>query len=459
MKPNIIIVFADQLRAQSLGYMGDPNVKSPMIDRFAQESVNFTHAISSCPVCSPARASILTGQYPLTHGVFINDVPLKTKAISFAQAFASAGYDTGYIGKWHIDGSGNRSAFIPKERRLGFDYWKVLECTHDYNHSYYYDDSPKEQLWSEYDAIAQTKDTCNYLKSHKNIQSNQPDRPFLLFLSWGPPHDPYHTAPEQFQKLYTPSKIKLPPNVPRRHKKRAKKELAGYYAHISALDYCMNELLTTLHETGLEANTIVVFTSDHGDMLGSLGMQKKQMPWDESIRIPLLIRFPNELNLKSAVHLTLQPTIDIPINLMDLMPTMLGLAQIPIPPSVEGEDFTSIIQRTRSISDNAVLIACFWPFSNWRKEKGGREYRGIRTRRYTYVRSLEGPWLLYDDDLDPYQQHNLCNKTKFQAIQQDLEKQLQNKLNQYHDKFLPGEELLQNWDYRVDKSGAVAYKD
>jgi len=101
-KPNVVFVFGDQWRQQATGYAGDPNVKTPNLDALARESVNFTHALAGCPVCSPYRASMLTGQQPLTHGVFVNDVYLQPRTSSIAQAFSVAGYDTAYIGKWHV---------------------------------------------------------------------------------------------------------------------------------------------------------------------------------------------------------------------------------------------------------------------------------------------------------------------------------------------------------------------
>ena len=162
--PNVVLVFADQWRAQAFGYAGDPNVQTPNLDALARRSVNCTHAVSGCSVCSPARASLLTGQYPLTHGVFVNDVELGQDATSIAQAFSAGGYDTAYIGKWHVNGRG-RSRYIPPERRQGFEYWKVLECTHDYNHSAYYaGDSDEQLVWEGYDAVAQTRDAQAYLR-------------------------------------------------------------------------------------------------------------------------------------------------------------------------------------------------------------------------------------------------------------------------------------------------------
>ncbi len=128
-KPNILYIFADQWRAQSIGYEGDPNAVTPHIDRLAGESINFTNAVSGCPVCSPYRASLMTGRYPLSTGVFLNDVPLAADSVSVGKVLRDAGYDTGYIGKWHMDAHG-RDCFIPPERRQGFSYWRTQECTH-----------------------------------------------------------------------------------------------------------------------------------------------------------------------------------------------------------------------------------------------------------------------------------------------------------------------------------------
>lgn len=150
--PNLLIVLADEWRAQATGYHSDPNVRTPAIDRLAAGSVSFEHAVSGHPVCCPTRASLMTGQFPLTHGVFLNDEELKPKGKTLGQVFAGAGYRTGYIGKWHLYGSpqGNyerRLAYIPPDRRFGFEYWKACECTHDYNHSLYYEgDDPTPNI-------------------------------------------------------------------------------------------------------------------------------------------------------------------------------------------------------------------------------------------------------------------------------------------------------------------------
>lgn len=445
-RPNVIFVFADQWRQQATGYAGDPNVKTPHLDAFAEQSINMTHAVSGCPVCTPYRASLLTGQRPLTHGQFLNDVPVQFRGTSIAQAFAGGGYDTACIGKWHVDGHG-RDAYIPPERRLGFDYWKVLECTHDYNKSAYYAGNSEDKLeWQGYDAMEQTKDAENYIRNHGK------EKPFFMVLAWGPPHTPYGTAPAEFRELYDPETLELRSNVPANFAEQARKWLAGYYGHCSALDSCMGRLLATLKDSGMAENTIVVFTSDHGDMLGSQNQKNKQSPWDESIRVPFLLRYPE---LKGWNPRNVEALIDAP----DIMPTLLGLCGIPIPSSVEGLDFSGYLAGGADPSDGVALITCPFPFGQWPASRGGREYRGIRTARYTYVRDLQGPWLLYDNEKDPYQMRNLVNESEAKSLREDLDRRLQAKLASNRDQFLPGTDYLKQWGYPVEESGAAGGKE
>ncbi|MCC2684790.1 MAG: sulfatase, partial [Paenibacillaceae bacterium] len=324
-KPNVVFVFSDQHRAEAVGYEGNPDVRTPNLDRLAAESLVFKTAVSNSPVCSPYRATLMTGQYPLTHGVFVNDVPIASHAVSLGEAFQQAGYDTAYIGKWHIDGHG-RTTFIPKNRRKGFNYWKVLECCHNYNNSIYYGDEEQLLTWEGYDAAAQTRDAEQYIRDRNK------DKPLFMVLSWGPPHNPYDTAPQPFRDLYDPALLSLRPNVQASYEAKSRQDLAGYYAHISALDSLIGDLADTLEQEGMAENTIFIYTSDHGDMIGSQGMEKKQAPWDESIRVPFLLRYPRRLGASSR-------QIDKPFNSPDIMPTLLGLCDAAIPDTVEGNNY------------------------------------------------------------------------------------------------------------------------
>ncbi|OPZ18744.1 MAG: Arylsulfatase [candidate division BRC1 bacterium ADurb.BinA364] len=443
-RPNIVFVFGDQWRAQALGYAGDPNVKTPCLDRLADESVNVALAISGCPICSPYRASLMSGRRPLSHGVFVNDVPLAPDPNSLAHCFRRAGYATAYIGKWHIDAHG-RSNYIPPNRRQGFEYWKALECTHAYNRSAYYaGDSAEKRFWEGYDAIAQTRDAQRY------IRERGAGGPFLLMLSWGPPHDPYASAPARFRAMYDPLSLRVRPNVPRETIAQARQWLAGYYAHCSALDECAGGLIRTLREQRLEQNTIFVFASDHGDMLGGQGMRTKQMPWDESIRVPFLLRWPERFGSAAREAALL---LDAP----DIAPTLLGLAGLPVPVSMEGLNFAAALDGAEDPAGGQALIASYHPFANWRKAVGGREYRGLRTLRHTYARTREGRWLLYDNLADPYQQANLAMDARSAELAAEMDRRLDGMLRQRGDEFASGRELLSRWGYETDEQDAVPY--
>jgi len=435
-KPNVVFVFGDEWRMQATGYSGDPNCETPVLDALAAQSVNITHAVAGAPVCSPYRASLLTGQYPLTHGVYINDVELDPACHSIARAFKAGGYDTAYIGKWHVHGSpdgqyARRGTFVPRDCQMDFDYWKGFECTHDYNDSYYFfNDDPTPRAWEGYDAFAQSRDAAAYIKEHADQ-----DDPFLLMLSWGPPHFPLDSAPVEYQARFGNREIELRPNVPPEMRARAAAELRGYYAHIAALDDCMGIVLQAIDAADLADDTIVVFTSDHGDMRGSQGLQTKLFPWDESIRVPFLLRWP-------AWHHAGRE-LPLPLDAPDIMPTLLGLCDLAIPATVEGRDFSSLIRGDQEpTGDEAALLVMPAAFHELRLN-GMKAYRGRRTARYTYVRDLDGPWLLYDNEADPYQMCNLIHSKEHAGLQADLERTLQARLDALGDEFLDGRSYLQ----------------
>lgn len=434
-RPNILFVMADEWRAQAFGHMGDMNAHTPALDRFSHEAINFSEAISGTPVCCPARASIVTGQYALTNAVYINDVPLAPTGKTLGQAFADAGYQTGYIGKWHLYGSpeGNyerRLSYIPPEFRFGFEYWKVCECTHQYNRSLYYDGNDiAPKYWQGYDAIAQTDDAIKYIED-----KSRGSDPYFLVLSWGPPHFPY-SAPKEYADLYKHRDIVLRPNVPDAVRDRATEELRGYYAAIQVLDDCFARLMAAIEKNGVD-DTIVVFASDHGEMAFSQGLAYKLYPWEESIRIPFMLRYPREFGRRAAKSRAM-------LNTPDIMPTLLGLAGIDVPKGVQGTDYAAMLRGERHDPPaRSAFISLPAPITTARAY-GINAYRGVRTARYTYVRSLEGPWLLYDNLEDPFQKRNLINLPQVAAVQPVLERELQSWLHRLSDEFLPGDEYLE----------------
>lgn len=441
--PNILYLLADQWRASATGYAGDPNVRTPNLDRLSEESLNFGNAVSVLPVCTPHRAALMTGRYPTSTGMFLNDAHLPDEELCLAEIFGAAGYATAYIGKWHLDGHG-RQSYIPPERRQGWQHWKAAECDHDYNHSHYYSgDSDVKRYWEGYDAFAQTRDAQQYLRDHAGA-----GRPFVLMVAYGTPHFPHATAPAEFKALYPPENIQLPSNVSPALQARARQEAQGYYAHCTALDQCIGDLLHTLAETGLSTNTIVVFSSDHGEMLGSQGVNptQKQVAWSESAQVPFLLRVPGLGGRK----------VTTPITTPDVLPTLLGLSDVPVPGTVEGEDLSPLLRSGRD-EDRAALYMSVSPFTRGVSPDKSREYRAIRTSRYTYARSLDGPWLLFDDTEDPFQTDNLVEEAGHTALVKELDARLQAELQRIGDDFRPGGDYITEWGYELGAHGSVPY--
>lgn len=442
-KPNILYLIADQWRASATGYAGDPNVRTPNLDRLAKESQNFCNAVSVLPVCTPHRAALLTGRYPTSTGMFLNDAHLPDEELCMAEILGTAGYATGYIGKWHLDGHG-REAYIPPDRRQGWQYWKAAECDHNYNRSHYYTgNSDEKRYWEGYDAFAQTKDAQQYLRDRATN-----GRPFILMISYGVPHFPHKTAPEEFKAMYPLEKIQLPPNVPPGMQARARQEAQGYYAHCTALDKCIGELLDTLAATGLATNTIIVFSSDHGEALGSHGVPptQKQVAWSESAQVPFLLRVPG-----------IAPrNVTTPLTTPDILPTLLALSGVTIPETVKGEDLSALLRAGRD-ADRAALYMSVSPFARSVPAEKLSEYRAIRTSRYTYVHGLQGPWLLFDDQQDAYQTNNLIGKAEFASVARELDGRLQAELKRIKDDFRPGKDYIAEWGYEIGAHGSVPY--
>lgn len=447
-KPNIIYVLADQWRAQAIGYANDPNVKTPNLDSLATKSINFSNAVSVSPVCTPYRAALLTGRFPTSTGMFLNDLYLPEKELTMGEIYKQAGYNTAYIGKWHLDGHG-RLSYIPQERRQGFDYWKANECTHNYNHSKYFaGNDTTARYWEGYDAFAQTSDAQQYINNHAND-----DNPFILILAYGVPHFPHGTAPERYKKMYNPDSIILRPNVPEGMVNKAKLEAEGYYAHCTALDSCIGALSSTINKAGINDNTIFIFTSDHGEMLGSQDIppKTKQRPWDESVKVPFLLHYPKMPDNEGKV-------IDVPLNTPDILPTLLGLSGIDKPATIEGDDLSELITGEKTVEDMGEKVALIMSVAPIADDYSRDEYRGIRTSRYTYVHNLEGPWLLYDNQKDPYQMNNLIDDPEYKSLSNQLKKNLEDKLNSIGDDFQPREYYIEKWDYNVNaNNGTIPY--
>lgn len=421
-KPNILYIFADQMRASAMGCMRDEPVQTPNLDRLAAEGILFTHAYANTPVCTPSRASLLTGKHALSARCIVNDLRLPEDERSIADVLGGQGYRCGYIGKWHLDGISRHMFTPPGRRRHGFDhYWAAYNCNHNYlDAKWFEDNSPELKRKDGYDADIQTDQAIGFIE-----QLNED--PWCLFLSWGPPHDPYRTAPQEFLDLYPADEILLRPNA----EGADRAAIAGYYAHVTALDRNVGRLMATLNRLGLENDTIVVFSSDHGDMLWSHGRRNKQQPYEESIHIPLIVRWPG--------HLPAGKVEDVLIGVSDHTPTLLGLAGVTAPAEMNGRDLSGRLLGRKVVAPASVFLnehASFDQAQIW------QPWRGVRTQRYTYARWLQGGTLLFDNEADPYQTRNLALEPGHEMVLTELETELQGWLARLGDKFMSGEAHL-----------------
>lgn len=445
--PNVLFVFADQLRASAVGCYEDEPVHTPRMDRFASEGMIFPVAASCTPLCGPYRASLLTGVQVVNNGAVVNDVRLGDAHETLGERFAQAGYDTAYIGKWHLDGPDRVSPVPPGKRRRGFAYWAAANFEHNYIDSKYYRDEDTERLvWPGYDAQAQADDAIAFLRERTSKQA-----PFLAVLSWGPPHNPYRMVPERFLQQYDKQAIKPRANAV----EFPVDDLWGYYAQTSFLDEQFGRILDALKEAGLEENTLVVFTSDHGDMHGSHGVYKKGWPWDESLRVPMLARWPGHIPAGSRAA--------FPISTVDLMPTLLGLCGLDAPPT-DGVDCSLGMFDPSCPVQDSVLISnpCPAHVLDARGDdmvpdyKGRRmEYRGVRTLTHTYIETLEGPWLLYDNVRDPCQLLNLVDSPEHSELRKRLRADMRAHLRKVGDHFEPKEAYYRRFGIEVDEKGLL----
>lgn len=373
MKKNILFVFADQWRRSAVGYAGQEPVITPYIDAFASASVDCANGVSTCPLCSPARASILTGKHPLSTGVFTNcktgaSIRLQDEEVCISDVLKTEGYQTGYIGKWHLDepevnhtknprsGARNWDAYTPPgPRRHGFDFWYAYNACDEHTRPHYWTNNHQMVVQNVWSPVHETDIALEFLEARKT------DSPFALFLSWNPPHSPYDTAPERYKKMYESLTLPRKDNVclgSVHHHTFEEFDLdeeafiilqKDYYAAVTALDEQFGRLIDYLKHHHLLDETLVVLTADHGDMLASHQLIGKHVWYEESIGVPLLF---GGMGLPSTRTETV-------IGSPDLAPTILDLLELPIPPTMEGTSCApSIRQGITDAQKVCFLAAC-----------------------------------------------------------------------------------------------------
>jgi len=435
---NVVLVFADQMRASAMGCAGNPDVISPVMDQLASQGLYLENGIANTPVCCPNRGTLLTSTYPTCHNVQVNDMPVRTDLPTLGTVAKDNGYDTAYIGKWHLDGSPRSKFTPPGPRRLGFDHWAVYNCSHAYMDPKYYRDSPELIRKPGYEPQVQTDLALDYLESRKENQT-----PFCMVVSWGPPHDPYDQVPQEYIDLYDREKITLQPNVVEpidnvlAKDKDCRTTIAQYYAAVTALDEQLGRMLAKLREMGELDNTLFIFTSDHGDMLWSHGMMKKQAPWAESVNVPLLMHMPSKLGsgIKNNVL----------FGTVDLLPTICGLLDWEKPQTFQGNDLSDCLTDPQAPQPTTSLIANYHGYGEGICQNL-YAWRGIRNKSHTYVeKPNRKPWMLFDNLADPYQLNNLIDQPQVTELQSELSDALTHWLTKTDDPALPDDDQLKHF--------------
>lgn len=435
-KPNLLYIIVDEMREMAMSCSGNVNLQTPALDRLAAGGARFTRMYTPYPVCSPSRASIHTGLFPHNAGVPHNGYHLRETVPTLAEVLSEAGYLTGHIGKWHLDGVDSPYAqedkksfdphrpdwsvsdypYVDSAHHRGFQYWAGFEHGHQYFGSRYWEKAHEPRYIPEgvYEPDFQTDQALTFIEKNAH-------RPWYLEVNFGTPHFPLikENVKEEDLAHFDPDKIQLRPNVPLEFAKEAREKLAIYYAMIHNIDQNVEKLLGKLDALNLAENTLVIFTSDHGDMMLSHGQHFKRRPQEESIRVPFIVRYPQKIppGKVAAQYLTL----------VDVFPTILDLLEVEKPCN-EGKTFVNVL--TGNFSDEiheSIYLGCAW--------FGCRDYdpglhakmpwRAVRTKDYMMAflktdKNTVKPVQLFDMRNDPYQMNNLIGSAGYEAVKKDL---------------------------------------
>ena len=464
--PNLIFVFADQLRYQSVGFAGDTKAHTPNLDRLSTESTNCINTTASTPVCAAFRASLLTGKYASSTGMVINELRMNPNHDTVAKVVHRHHYDTYYIGKWHLwsnqlgHHTEPRNSFVPPgPYRLGFDgFWAAYNFHHLNYQGYYHTDSPEKIVVEGFEPDAQTD-----LAIEKLHEAARASNPFVLFLSYGTPHDPWgqDNVPDDYWNMFAETDFPLPPNYKPENDPHADawaimdetdraqlpEWMRGYYAMVANLDWNVGRLLKAVDSLSLRENSVFVFTSDHGEMFGAQGRRAKNIFYDEAARVPFLIRYPGHI---PAGHIS-----DVCLNTPDLAPTLLSLLGLPIPDEMEGMDLRAALCGEEGAEPDAAFLQGMGCTADW---INGHEWRALRSKQYTYAIFLSDQQeLLFDNLNDPYQIQNLVNDPDYADIAQQFRAMLDQKMRELNDSFEPCTWYRDHWteDRRILRTATL----
>lgn len=426
--PNLVFIMADQWRGTALGCLGTEPVRTPHLDRLASEGLHFTDAVSSYPVSSPARGMLMTGRYPLGSRVTGNcnsdtapyGVELPTESRCWSDVLSEHGYELGYIGKWHLDAPrrpyvdtrNNRgrvawNEWCPPERRHGFGYWLAYGTYDDHLRPMYWTtDAPRDSFHyvDQWGPEFEADRAVDYIRNEGG-RLRDPQKPFALVVSMNPPHTGYELVPQRYKDFYRDLDVEAlcaAPVVPPRGTRNGdyfRRSVRDYYACMTGVDEQVGRIVAELERAGLTEQTLVIFTSDHGDCMGMHDHVGKNVCYDEAMRVPMILRWPGTIEARRDT--TAMPAF------ADLGPTMLSLMGLEayIPAEVETYDWARYVMKPGTAAPTAQQPYYF--VQPARPETG---MRGWRTPRYTFAVRADGKsapaYILFDRQTDPWQLRN-----------------------------------------------------
>lgn len=456
-KPNLIFVLTDQWRKQALGYRNEDPVLTPNIDKFAAWAFSFDNAVSCSPVSGPNRACLFTGKYPINNGVFANSVPLDpNEESSLGKICKAAGYKTAYIGKWHLNGEND--AVTNSIRQQGFDFWVQSIGHTPFSQKYFIPEASKNvktYIKGQWAPTYETEVGIEFIEKNK-------ENPFCLVLSYNPPHtggglnfeNRYqpgkfdtngkpkygygYAGPEKYEALYANKNYKndsIRKNIQSLGKSKDEcfDAIPGYFGAISAIDNDFGTLMDYLKKNNLLENTIIVFTSDHGEAMGSHGLMTKGTWFEESVGVPCIIGWKGK-----TVH---QQSKEV-FNSIDLLPSLLSMMNLSKPTSIDGHDFSPLFFGEKFVAPEFAYLT--FNFGGIEELNAPRYWRSIYSKRYTYTlcgisynRSFtKDGYVLYDREKDPMQMHPIYKGMGYDDVIVRLHKELVANLDKKGDPFI-----------------------
>ena len=454
---NVLLIMADQHRPQALGVRGDKVAKTPNLDSLAESGICFDHAFCTDPVCVPSRASLMTSLYDHNHKTYNNNFPWPFEHKTIAHHFGQAGYMTSLVGKMHFVDAQTHGF----DYKLDFNDWyqylgpktkiraeeiiypnsgaglpQIDDLWRDYGDPWTgnieVDDREGYTLVGRVSGLAEkdhfesfvARESIRFLKNHGRKQ------PFLLVTSFLKPHDPF-TPAERFANMFRVPDMKLPdtwgkvnlstiPRVMRQHieynwatpelrdPEMARRRIARYYANLAQTDDCVGKVLAALKEFGLEDDTIVLYTADHGDMLGSHGIWGKGVFYEPSAGVPLLFRVPGMTT--ADVH------CQTPVSLVQVVPTLTELCGLPTPEGIDGTSFVASLREPARTRDTTIFAEHNLPSRH--------PASMIRHGDYKYCYYIDDMPELYNLRTDPNEMKNLALLPAYKAKAQEMQERL-----------------------------------